>query len=188
MKKGYISLMLALLMTASLTTSAFASNVEPSNGELPSQALAYNLDDLDLTAPFSEIEEYTTPGGEVVTVGVSFTPAPQTRGSGTYQATVGKWSTWMSYGVFYMAFDFDLSHSGSWRISNARNLVINCALMTVKEKSLQIGRASSTSTLPATVAANALCSVFDNQWVHLWDVTYILSVEVYNDGTIITHW
>lgn len=179
--KKIIAYLISMALAISCSMVTFAADT-------PQQEFICDLEEINLNLPYNETKEYTTPNGENLTLNISFTPAPQTRFSETKDATVGVWDVWMSYGVFWMEYSFDLSHPDGWKISNPRNLDISGILMEVKEKELSIGRAESTPSFPATVSAVAFCSLFDNSWVHIGDATYILDVEVAHDGELIISW
>ena len=146
----------------------------------------YNLEEMDLSVPFTDTQKFVTPEGETVTITNTFTPAPANRGSSSYTATQGTWTSTMSYGIFSMWYKYDLSKNanGGWKISNARDLGYSGAFTKVTSSSLKIGRASSTSSLPAEVSANCYISVFDNAWIHIFNGTYTLSVTVNHTGTL----
>lgn len=183
MKKNRILVAFLIIATLlSLSLPAYAESPEATN------ETSLNLNTIDLSAPFSKTVRAETPSGEDMTLVISYTPAPQTRGSSTEVASVGTWNAWMTYGVFSMSYDFDMSHPSGWQISNPRNFITNGSFMDVKERSLTIGRATSTATAPATLTGTALCSVFDNAWVHIYDVTYNLTTSVTNGGQVTFTW
>ncbi len=180
--KRLCCLVLSVIAASVLSFASFAAESSNANKE------TYDLGKMDLTKPFSFSEQYMTPDGEQVIITNSFVPAPQTRGSETKAATVGTWTSSMTYGVFSMLYKFDLSHPNGWEISNPRDLITNGSFMEIKDRELSIGRATSTPSLPATISGTAFVSIFDNQWIHLLDMTYVMSVTVTHDGVLTTTW
>lgn len=176
----YLVLSTVMIMTMGITSFAAESSI--------SHKESYDLEKIDLTKPFSYSEEHITSAGETVVITNSFVPVPQTRGSETQNATVGTWTSTMTYGVFTMQYKFDLSHPSGWNISNARDFITNGSFMDIKERDLSIGRATSTASLPATISGTAHASIFDNQWVHILDATYVMSVTVTHAGVLTTTW
>ena len=180
--KRIVATLIMVSVLLSITVPVYATTNEYGSEK------SLTFDSIDFAMPYTETIEYKASNGEDVTIGVCYTPSIQTRGSETKDASVGTWEVWMTYGVFYMEYEFDLSHPGGWNISNARNLIANGSFMKIIDRSLSIGRATSTATFPATVSGIANCSLFDNAWVHICDITYILSVSVSHSGKVTISW
>jgi len=134
------------MMIAGTTITSFAGESEitaivPTSFE--PITIETDLNDIDLTKPFSETYHTTDSNGEEITVELSFVPAPaQTKGSSTTTASAGTWTSSFTGGIFNQSYKFDLAKSGSqWTMSNAR------------------------SHLYSDV------SVCDNQWIALYNAT-----------------
>jgi len=146
--------------------------------------LEIDLNDLDLTQPFTMTQQFINADGEPVTIEYSFTPALQTRWSSTYTAAVGTW-TFSYNSIASMSFQVDMERSGSqWKLSNARNHTYSAPFTTFSDAKLSISRAVSTSTFPAEVNASVVAKVFDNQWFALYTITAWFTVTVSSSGVV----
>lgn len=88
-----------------------------------------------------------------------------------------------------MSYQFDASKSGShWVISNARNHDYNGVFMTFSNPKLGISRSTSTASFPAEVNASVDISVFDNQWVKLYNSKGIMYTQITDGGTMTLYW
>lgn len=179
--RGIIGLVLSVSLLLACSVPTFAAEAPTPMG---SHELSYDLNSMDLNVPFTETSEYLTPDGQEVTVGVSFTPAPEPRFGDTKDAVEGTWDIWMTFGIFSMSYDIDMSHPSGWKLSNARNLLTSGILLTVDERELSITRAMSTSSSPATATAVAHCTLFDNAWVQIGTISYFLETSVSHDGIV----
>lgn len=178
-KKAFIFL-LCIMATLALHSHAFANTQE--------NKMVLDLNEIDLTQSFSKTETFSLPSGDLVTITNQFSPNPLTRGSETKDAVVGTWRAEMSYGVFSMSYRYDLSHPDGWEISNARDLSTTAAGGTVDDRSLSIGRATSTPSFPATLTGSAVVRFFDVGDIPPLTVTYNLRTSVSHDGKVTTQW
>lgn len=186
--KKFLSFVLSVVMICAISVPAFAA--EPETLPLPDNILLQeDLDNLDLTQPYTNTNTVYNEDGDPITVTVNFEPAPMTRGSSTNEAYAGTWTSEVDYGIIQMSYKFDLEKSGSqWKMSNARNHEYRGLFCTFENDSLKITRAVSTNSLPCEINAKVDASVFDNAWVHLYSGTWIMETTVNSSGTMTLTW
>lgn len=172
------------------TTHASESQTPPPVDITQKAVIDVNLDSLDLSKPYTETKEYKDAEGNPYTIEMKFTPNTiTTQGTSTNAAYAGTWTSYFKGGILNMSYQFDLSKSGSqWVISNARNHDYNGLFMTFSNAKLYISRAKSTASFPAEVNASVDISVFDNQWVKLYNSKGIMYTQVDSGGTMLTYW
>lgn len=186
--KKFFSLILALVMTISLSVPAFAAENPDANGT-PELQMQENLNEIDLSQFYTNTSTFYNEDGEPIIVTVEYEPTPQARGSSTNEASVGTWTSKVNYGIISMSYKFDLTKSGSqWKMSNARNHEYSGLFCSFEDSSLTISRAVSTNTFPCEINARVDASVFDNAWIHLYSGTWIMSTTVNSSGTMTLTW
>lgn len=152
----------------------------------------YNLNEMDLENSFSETNRFITPEGVEVFVTNSFEPERKnmSRGSDVDDASVGTWKTSVTWGVFTMSYKFDMykPSAGAWGVRNPHDLNTSGMFIEVIDKDVSVVRGVSNSSFPAKVSGTALVSLFDNQWIQIAEVTYIVSVSVSSGGVVTTEW
>lgn len=182
--KKFLSIILSLAMVFSLSSHAFAA--EPVDDQ--DTLIAIELNEIDLTKPFSKTIQVDTEGETPGTLTLAFTPKPQTRGSATYEATAGTWTSWYK-GIENMSYQVDLEKVGNqWKMSNARNHTYSRVFTTFSNPSLKITRAMSTDLFPCEVNASVTAELFDNQWVSLGTSLWYMYTTVTHDGVLVVHW
>jgi len=186
--KKIISIILSVAMLFSLSVTAFAA--EPmSDIPNPDQLLTASLDELDLSKTYSDTKVVYDDEGNPITLSFEFEPTPRTRGSSTNNASVGTWTSSVDYGVISMSYKFDLEKYGSqWKMSNARSHQYSGLFTAFSNPRLTISRAISTNTFPCEINASVDASLFDNQWVHIYSGTWLMSTTVNSSGTMTLTW
>ena len=106
--------------------------------------------------------------------------------SHSYEATVGTWTSYFDGSIIDgMSYQYDVSRSGThWKISNARNHVAYCILSTIRDKSLTINRAVSTSTYPAEVMGMCTVEVIDTPIGNLMTVDAWIKTTISDSGVL----
>lgn len=172
-------------------TQASESQTQPSVAITQEAVIDVNLDSLDLSKPYTKIKEYKDAEGNPYTLEMKFTPntiAPQA-GSSTNPASVGTWTSSYDNGIISHSYQFDLSKSGAqWVISNARNHAYTGIFISFRNPRLYISRATSTASFPAEVNASVEMTLFDNQWVKIYDGQGVMYTQVTSGGTMTLHW
>jgi hypothetical protein len=189
--KAVASLCLVFSMLVGFSPATHASESQKPPVDIAEKTVIdLNLDSMDLSKPVTETKEYKDAEGNPYTLEMKFTPAKiTTQGTSTNPATVGTWTSSFKGGILNMSYQFDLSKSGSqWVISNARNHDYNGVFMTFSNAKLEISRAKSTASFPAEINASVDISVFDNQWVKLYNSKGIMYTQVDNGGTMTLYW
>lgn len=192
MFKKLFSLALAVVMVMGLGTTAFAS--EPTIPDEPSVVFEEitDLNDVDLSKPYSETYHSTDSNGEETTIKLSYTPnIPKISlmGSGTYTASAGTWTCYANMPGRSHSYKFDLQKSGTqWKISNARSHSYQGVFCTFSDPSLVISRSVSTSSFAAEINGSVYCEMFDNQWVSIGAGTWILDTTVSSSGVLKVKW
>ena len=185
--KRLLTLGLSIVMVFTLTTPVFAA--ESIADPQPVHAITVDLDQVDFTKPFTKSFQVDTRSETPATVTLEFTPAPQTRGSSTNEASEGTWTSKYTIGIFSMSYQFDLEKVRSqWRMSNPRNHMYSGLFTSFSDPSLEIVRAQSTDTFPCEIDANVTATYFDNQWITIGTDTWFLYTTVTHDGTMTLNW
>lgn len=153
--KKLLSTILSLTLLFALSVPAFAAE-QPTT--TPAPAITVDLDNIDLTQPYSDTTVVYTDDNTPVTLTMEFTPAPQTRGSSTNDASVGTWTSHYNDPISSMSYEFDLEKSGSqWKMTNARSHSYSGVLMSFSNPSLKISRSVYPPT-PFLAKLTLLCS------------------------------
>jgi len=183
--------MLAACLCCGVMPTAFAAKVPVDATYETSDEINIDviLDDIDLSQPYSKTEYHTDEDGNEITLTLDFTPAPQTRGSSSNDASVGTWTSSYSDATTSMSYKFDVSKSGTqWTISNARTHLYSGLFCTFSDPSLTISRATSTSSFPAEINATVGVSFFDNGWIHIYSTVWWMTTKITSDGTMTLYW
>lgn len=182
--KKFLSIILSLAMIFSLSSAALAAGPVDDQDTLT----AIELNEVDLTKPFTKTIQVDTESETPGTLTLTFTPKPQTRGSSTMEASAGTWTSWYK-GISNMSYQFDLEKVGTqWKMSNPRNHTYSRVFTTFSNPSLKITRAISTNTFPCEINANVTAELFDNQWVSLGTSLWYMYTTVTYDGVMTVHW
>jgi len=144
-----------------------------------------DLNEFDFNQPLIITEEYVNDAGEIVNATLEFIPAPSTRWSTSNRASTGTWRSSFRSPLTYMSYRFDVTRSGTqWRMSNARDHNFSAAFTSFSNPSLRITRATSTNTFPAEINASVQASVFNNQWVSIFNTTAWMRTTINSSGTM----
>lgn len=183
LKKLY-GVLITVFLTINTVMPVFASaNSEPLLPPKSHVIMETDLNGMDISKPFSTTENFRDMNGIPVAIVITYSPAPQTRGSSTTTASSGTWTSKASYGAISMSYQFDLAKSGSeWRISNGRNLNYSGVLCTFSNPNLSISRSVSTSTVPAEINGSVTGKTAVNSAVCL------LTTKISHNGMVTTSW
>ena len=146
------------------------------------ESIEIELNNMDLSQPYSESNTYIDENGNEYTTTLSFIPS-KTRSSNP--ASVGTWTSKYDGFGMNMSYKFDVSKSGTqWKISNARSHTYSGIFLKFTSPKLYISRAVSTNSFPAEVNAEVTVDYLDNQWVHLYTNTWIMYTTIDSGGTM----
>lgn len=162
---------LMVLLTAISVLIVGNASIAFANDSFHAEKFSLNLNEFDKSQPYVETIHFEK-DGEPGWIKLTYTPA-LTRDA----ATEGTWKSEAFWVVAGMSYSFDLSKSGSeWKISNARDLSVNCVGGTVQDQSLSINRSVSSASKPAEVTGKMTCNVIGD----LGSVTFMLKTKVQN--------
>lgn len=183
MKKSirYLFLLCVLLLS---TTKTYAATPNEHLDLLDETKQNIELNHFDFNDPYFETTTYGNEDEEI-TITTTYLPSLTKE-----TASVGVWKSEVRHkilGVTVMvhSFRYDVSKSGSqWKISNPRDHSYSAPFTTFADPKLSVGRAVSTSSLPAEASASVYINVFDNSWVTVMSGTKGLRVTITSGGTL----
>ncbi len=185
--RKFIVFLSVLIFSFSFSSLVFAQDSTIQDQDLIVQhSTMRDLNEIDLSEPYYEVNEYVDENGNIYTITNEFEPiVANTKGTSTENASVGTWTT--SYnGIVRMSFKWDLTKSGSsWKISNAREHLYSAPLSSFQDPVLEISRSLSTSSFPAEVYATVQANMIDG---YVYSSTWLLRASVSQGGIVTTYW
>lgn len=170
---------MALLCCLALMMSLFSLTAFAAENNSEDLHLVFQLDETDVPTPQTITRTYDNG----VTQTITMTPAPATRSEPATENTWiirGAW-TFVGVEVCVLTYKIDLKKSGNeWTIENARDLTYEGTFVNVRNKSLAIGRATSTPNYAATVSGQADVTILENQYITIGNATPTVTTNVKN--------
>ena len=192
--KRFVCGLIASVMLLGNGVVAFATekDLQTSTDEA---SIVIDLDQIDLSKPYKVEKQYINDAGDKVTIGAVYTPPEKTDSitpfgleewSHSYQASEGTWTSYYDGSIInQMSYEFDVSHPTShWKISNARNLVVNMLITQISNKSVVINRSTSSIGMPAEVTGSCTLKIINTPIGPVSTVDAWIKTTVSDDGVL----
>lgn len=157
MLKKFISVLLAFVMVFSLSATAFAAE----NTQTSPYSISFDFNDRSVHTQQFELDD-----GTILTIGA------EPVASRSREALNGTWRIWGDNGLARMEYYIELAptYSGSpyTKITQTWGLAVTGRLSSFSDETINIVRASETSTKSAIVEGYAKFNYLGNQWISIW--------------------